>query len=78
MCVCHRETPTSGCPGDMLSKDVLVILACDHTFFLYWGWGGVSRVRSVAVAVGVVSDRGQVTCYTRHVTCNTLHVTCDI
>ena len=31
VCPCNRNTPTSGCRGDFCSKNVFLILACDHT-----------------------------------------------
>ena len=33
VCVCHRETPTSGCRGDFWSKNIFLILTCDATIF---------------------------------------------
>ena len=35
VCVCHRETPTSGGRNKFWSKGVLLILACNDPFFFF-------------------------------------------
>ena len=38
VCLCHCKTHTSGCHEDFWSKDVFLVLACDHTILFIFRW----------------------------------------